>query len=320
MEDKISVIIPVKNEEGSIKDLLDSLLDQTHKPDEIVITDGGSKDATVKIIEEYIARGYPIKLIKTTHAYPGKARNLAVESSSYELIAMTDAGIKLDKNWLKELLRPLEEGHDLDVVYGNYEPVTDTFFKECLAIAFVPAPRAVSGALMRLHFIASSLMKKKVWRSVGGFPDFRAAEDRIFMEKVGEGSFRIAFAPAAKVMWNIPSDFRSVFRRFSLYSMHDLMAGRYNDWHLAVIRMYLAAIAAVLLGVFVSPFWFIILALAAIARILFTVINKTRDEGPLKKFNIAKVVLIGIIIIWIDIAMFSGLIKYFMHRMAKGRA
>ena len=41
---RISVVVPVRDEEDSIRDLLESLLAQTRPPDEIVITDGGSID------------------------------------------------------------------------------------------------------------------------------------------------------------------------------------------------------------------------------------------------------------------------------------
>ena len=49
---KVSVCITVFNEEGSIGELLDSLLKQTKKPGEIVIVDGGSKDKTVDVIRK----------------------------------------------------------------------------------------------------------------------------------------------------------------------------------------------------------------------------------------------------------------------------
>src|SRR5260370_22841144 len=53
---KISVVIPVRNEEDSIDELLVSLLKQTLPPEEIVVTDGGSRDSTSSIIQGYIDR------------------------------------------------------------------------------------------------------------------------------------------------------------------------------------------------------------------------------------------------------------------------
>lgn len=50
---RVSLIFTVLNEEKSVKNLLDSLLKQTRKPDEIVVVDGGSKDRTVEILKQY---------------------------------------------------------------------------------------------------------------------------------------------------------------------------------------------------------------------------------------------------------------------------
>ena len=46
---KISVIIPILNEEASLKKLLNNLLTQTLKPDEIIICAGGSSDKSISI-------------------------------------------------------------------------------------------------------------------------------------------------------------------------------------------------------------------------------------------------------------------------------
>ena len=49
----VSSICTVLNEEETIRDYLDSILNQTLLPDEIVIVDGGSKDKTFRILKEY---------------------------------------------------------------------------------------------------------------------------------------------------------------------------------------------------------------------------------------------------------------------------
>ena len=59
---KISIAIPTLNEESSIDILLDSLLSQTFKADEIVICDGGSSDKTLEIITKYSTKNTKIKL------------------------------------------------------------------------------------------------------------------------------------------------------------------------------------------------------------------------------------------------------------------
>jgi len=53
---RVSVICTVLNEGESIRRLMDSLVAQSRQPDEIVIVDGGSRDNTVAVIQEYSDR------------------------------------------------------------------------------------------------------------------------------------------------------------------------------------------------------------------------------------------------------------------------
>ena len=48
--EKASLVITIRNEEKSIEGLLDSILNQTKQPDQIVIVDGGSTDGTINKI------------------------------------------------------------------------------------------------------------------------------------------------------------------------------------------------------------------------------------------------------------------------------
>ena len=43
--DRVSLVVPLRDEEGSVADLIRSLLAQTRPPDEVVLVDGGSTDA-----------------------------------------------------------------------------------------------------------------------------------------------------------------------------------------------------------------------------------------------------------------------------------
>ena len=142
---KISVIIPVRNEEASIGGLIESLLQQTLRPDEIVVTDGGSTDATPGIISEFIDRGAPIRLLRESAALPGRGRNLAAAQAANEWLAFIDAGTSPEPIWLEALANRAQSSSDLDVVYGSYEPIADTLFKKCSVMAYVAPPAEVEG-------------------------------------------------------------------------------------------------------------------------------------------------------------------------------
>jgi len=220
---KVSVVVPVRDEEASIRELLDSLLAQTRPPDEIVIADGGSIDATPQIIENYIHNGAPVRLIRAGAALPGRGRNLGAAQASFEWLAFTDAGIRLANNWLEALIAKAQANDSIDVVYGSWEPVTDSFFKQCAAIAYVPPPALHGGDLVRPRSIASALLRREAWRAVNGFPeDLRSAEDLVFMDRLESAGYKTAFEPRAQVYWDLRPTLWSTFKRFLIYSRNNI--------------------------------------------------------------------------------------------------
>ena len=93
----VSVVIPAYNSGSHLTRAVDSVLSQTHKPDEIIIVDDGSSDDTADI-----AKGYETKVtyIYQNNAGASAARNKGIQSASSKWIAFLDA----DDQWLPENL------------------------------------------------------------------------------------------------------------------------------------------------------------------------------------------------------------------------
>jgi len=316
--DTVSLVVPVKNEEKSIQHLIDSITSQSVQPGEVIFVDGGSRDKTTGIIERNISSvPYEVTLVKADRAYPGEARNIGVRKSSNDIIAFTDAGIILDKNWLKELLARMDTDSSVDVVYGSYEPVVDSFIKECSLVAFVPPKENVNGQILRTDFIASSLFKKHICEDVGGFPPFRAAEDRIFMERVKRSKAKIVYAAKAVVHWEIPGSIKGIFRRFSEFSAHDIIAGKMKDWHYSVFRTYALLAACTIMGIILNPIFFFGIAVIWGARFALTLYRKKTNMKKRYLTDIRYLMTILYIILVTDIAMFFGCFKYIRMRYDK---
>lgn len=253
---KVSVIVPVRDEEHSIRELLDSLLKQTRPPDEIVITDGGSVDATPQIIDDYIQQGAPVRLLRAGPALPGRGRNLGAAAAQFEWLAFTDAGIRLNRDWLETLVARAARDASVDIIYGSWEPVTDTFFKECAAIAYVPPPSPRDGTCVRPRFIASTLLKREAWEEVGGFPeDLRSAEDLLFMDRLEAAGYKSVFEPGAQVHWNLRPTLGATFKRFLVYSRNNIRAGLWRQWQATILFRYAVLLALLVLALVVDPRW-----------------------------------------------------------------
>ncbi len=300
---QISLVIPMKNESDSLRQLIESIERQTFQPDEIVLVDGGSTDGTVKLAEQFAAKNPKIILIKVTEASPGKGRNIGIESAQNEWIALTDAGIELENDWLEKLVEAAENSPEADLVYGNYSPNISSSFVKCAAIAYVPPKRENN---IRGKFIASSMLKKNVWKKVGGFPDFRAAEDLMFMEAAEKQGYKSAFAPQANVHWQLQPNLKTTFQKFALYSKHNVWVGRAWDWHYGVAKQYLLVLLFLVLVIIHSWFWLFGILAWLVARTAKRILLH-RFEFEIKTlFNPLIFCGVSILLLTIDAATFIG--------------
>jgi glycosyltransferase involved in cell wall biosynthesis len=84
----VAVIMPAYNARAYIGEALDSLLQQTRPPDEIIVVDDGSADDTARICETHPA---PVTVIRQANAGHVIARNVGVAHARSDLIALLDA-------------------------------------------------------------------------------------------------------------------------------------------------------------------------------------------------------------------------------------
>lgn len=107
---KISIVIPTYNEKKILGNCIESLGEQTFNDFEIVIVDDGSTDGTLDLLKN-LKRSLPnFKFIKQSHLGAGAARNAGVKLSKGEILVFVDADMTFDKDFLKNLIDPIEKG------------------------------------------------------------------------------------------------------------------------------------------------------------------------------------------------------------------
>jgi glycosyltransferase involved in cell wall biosynthesis len=95
---KISVLMPTHNASRTIRATLDSVLQQTVAPDEILVLDDGSTDDTPKILNSYKPR---ITVLQEEHKGVATARNLLCQQAQGDLIAFLDSDDIWHPNYLQ---------------------------------------------------------------------------------------------------------------------------------------------------------------------------------------------------------------------------
>lgn len=94
----ISCIVPVFNGEHYLGEALESILNQTYRPLEVIVVDDGSRDGTREVIARF---GDRVRGLWQPNAGPPQARNLGLSAVQGEFVAFLDA----DDLWHPEKLK-----------------------------------------------------------------------------------------------------------------------------------------------------------------------------------------------------------------------
>jgi len=113
----LSVIVPVYNEAGSIREIL-RRVETTGLAREIVVVDDGSTDETRTILKELDGKGLIRVVLHESNQGKGTALRTGFSYARGDVLLIQDADLEYDPREYPNLLRPIEEGV-ADVVYGS---------------------------------------------------------------------------------------------------------------------------------------------------------------------------------------------------------
>jgi len=169
----VTAIISVYNSENKIGKCLNSLLNQTYKPIEIIVVDDGSTDKTKEIIKK-VADNKKIFLLEQKRQGPGAAKNLASKKAKGKILVFVDSDEYPRKDYIEKLTKPIRENKTKTSIGAWYLAQPKNPWARC---------RFKDTSKIRYHAIKSGVFRaieKNFFNKLGGFNITKGySDDRI---------------------------------------------------------------------------------------------------------------------------------------------
>ncbi|MCU0268686.1 MAG: glycosyltransferase [Acidimicrobiales bacterium] len=205
----VSVVLPTLNEQGYLRDCLDSLLAQDYPSiREIVVVDGGSTDQTREIAAD---AGSLVRVVDNPRVTAAAAMNVGVQAAACDLVVRADAHTLYATDYVRRSVEALQAS-GADWVGGRMNPVGTTSFGRAVA-AVTSSPVGVGPG--RFHYATQAqdvetvylgVFDRRIVAEVGGYDETElqwAAEDQELNYRLRRHGRRIRFDPQIR-SWYFP--------------------------------------------------------------------------------------------------------------------
>jgi glycosyltransferase involved in cell wall biosynthesis len=293
----VTLISTVLDAREHLPAFLDSVREQTVKPDEIVIVDGGSSDGTLDLLRAEDG----VTVIQERGANIARGRNVAIAAAAHSVLAVADGDCVLDPEWLAHLLVPLAEG--ADVAMGFTSPIADGFLQTCLAAVNFPVDAREVDPARFMPSARSVAFRRDAIEAAGGYPEWLAiGEDMWVNHRWRDLGLDMRFAPEAVVRWRLRGSLASTWQQYFRYARGDAQAGMYPERHALRYGVYAGGLLAARSSGRLPKALAAMGALAYARTPLRRAWARLEDPGD----RAAAVALVPALMAWIDAAKMSG--------------
>ena len=191
---KVSIIVATLNNERTIDECLKAIFELNYPKDflEIIVVDGCSKDATVKI-----AQKYPVKVVSAPLNAPA-AYNHAMKIVSNDVLGFIDADAKVEKEWLNKLVTCLDDPQVAGVSGGIETWNTENAWARSIGYDLKNRYARLKKYVVRVATM-NLLLKKSIIEEVGGFDENLPSQyDTDLGFRITSRGYKILFEPNAK--------------------------------------------------------------------------------------------------------------------------
>ncbi|NIP30865.1 MAG: glycosyltransferase, partial [Candidatus Dadabacteria bacterium] len=173
----ITAIITTKDRGESVCKALKSIGANNYQHCKVIIVDQSTDDSTQQAISRYLNEP-DFTYIRSNSIGSSAGRNIAIENSETELIAITDDDCEVSEDWLNNMAEAFQSDERIGIVYGKVEPgrsvnrsefITTYLENDSFTVKSIYDSKCLQG------LSANMGITKSVWEKLNGFDEMLGA-------------------------------------------------------------------------------------------------------------------------------------------------
>ena len=159
MSTKISIVIPVFNSSKTIKNTLNSVINQSFSNYEVICINDGSTDNTKEIIEEMMIGYSNIRLYNQSNSGVSSARNFGIEKSTGEYVLFLDGDDFLKEDYLEKFAKYFGKYDVIKGLLNDGKEIQTNYINHIVNFDFISKQMAINSVF---NYSTGQIIKRKV--------------------------------------------------------------------------------------------------------------------------------------------------------------
>lgn len=197
-----SVVIPTLNEERHLPVLLSSLVSQTYKDFEVIVSEAKSEDKTKEKALEFQGR-LNLEVYDSEKRHLASQRNFGAKKAKGDYLVFLDADFRAEENLIEAIVKKIHQTNADLIIPVSIPDTKNLFWKTYfglsnLLISFTPLVNKPMGNG------PAAVIKRDIFEKIGGYDEtVFVYEDQLLFQTAYKNGAKISYSKEAKVFFSI---------------------------------------------------------------------------------------------------------------------
>lgn len=239
MNDLISVIVSIYNNEKNLRDCIISIIGQTYRNLEVILIDDGSTDGSGKICDDLVLTSSKMKIVHRMHSGLGDSRNIGLDMATGKYVTFVNGSDKIKSDMIENLYK-IMSNYPVDMsMCSCYTPgMSQSNASTIITLSSEDAIRQLLIGKSIGNTVCGKLFKKELFNSI----KFSNDNSDVLIRLI-ELSKKIGFANVSAYLCNnvenfsrtslINSDIRTMklYPSLEVYCQYDILKNLQNEFY-----------------------------------------------------------------------------------------